>query len=211
MLSLCKLFEQGIFLSAASSTFNHVIQRNMTLLQDSLLTRFREGHFDAFEELFNTYWDALYQYALRILGSEEDAQDLIQDLFVELWERREYLEISTHIRIYLFSATRKKILRKFRDDGLKQKHLEKFILHGELRSELTLNTLIHKDILSQLQEDLQTLPAKEKEVFESYYFEELSIREIAVRNGTAEQTVRNQLSNAHRKALPIIHKLLMLI
>ena len=44
----------------------------------------------------------------------------------------------------------------------------------------TLNTLIHKDILSQLQEDLQTLPAKEKEVFQSYYFEELSIREIAV-------------------------------
>lgn len=180
-------------------------------MQDHLFIRFREGHFDAFEGIFNAYWDALYQYALRILESEEDAQDLIQDLFTELWERREYLEVNTHIRVYLFSAVRKKILRKFRDDGLKQKHLEKFVLHSELRSELTLNTLIHKDILSQLQEDLQALPVKEKEVFECYYFEELSIREIAEKNGTAEQTVRNQLNNAHRKALPLIHKLLMML
>lgn len=171
----------------------------------------RNGKFNAFETLFNTYWEALYQYTVRVLSSEQDAQDIIQDLFTDLWERRDSLQISTHIRHYLFSAVRKKILRKFRDDGLKEKHLEKFVLHSELRSELTLNSIIHKDILSQLQEDLQTLPEKERQVFSLYHFDELSIREIALKNGTAEQTVRNQLNSAYRKAQGIIGKLMMFL
>ena len=176
-----------------------------------LVDQMRNGDFKAFETLFNTYWEALYQYTARILASEEDARDLIQDLFADIWERREQLNVHTHIRFYLFSAVRKKILCKFRDDGLKEKHLEKFVLHDDLRSELTLNTLIHKDILFQLQEDLQALPEKERQVFTWYHFDELSIREIAQLNGTAEQTVRNQLNNAYHKARGIIGKLMMML
>ena len=166
---------------------------------------------DTFETIFSTYHEVLYQYTFRILSSEADAQDIIQELFTDLWERRETLQISTHIRIYLFSAARKMILRKFRDDGMKEKHLEKFVLHAELRSELTLNTIIHKDLIFQLQEDLRQLPEKENQVFTLYHFDELSIREIALRNGTAEQTVRNQLNNACRKAQRLISKLLLFV
>lgn len=178
---------------------------------DILLEQMRTGIFDAFETLFNTYWEELYQYTARILSSEADAQDLIQDLFADLWERRDALQVSTHIRYYLFSAARKMILRKFRNDGLKEKHLEKFVQYEELRSELTINTIIHKDILLQLQDDLQILPEKERQVFTWYHFDELSIKEIAIKNGTAEQTVRNQLNSAYRKARGIVNKLLFLL
>lgn len=194
------------------STFTALQGFTMSDLQSgNICEQLRSGHFETFEWLFNTYWDELFQYAARILGSQEDAQDVVQDLFVNLWERRENLDVSTHIRNYLFSATRKKILCKFRDDGLKEKHLEQFILHGELRSELTLSKVINKDIRRQLQNDLQRLPEKERQVFEWYHFDELSIREIASRNGTAEQTVRNQLGNAYQKARPILGKLLMFL
>ncbi|CAL1516405.1 RNA polymerase sigma-70 factor [Chitinophaga sp. MM2321] len=181
------------------------------ILPTDLLARLQVSDFSAFELLFNTYWEGLYTYAAKILGSQDDAQDIIQDLFTDIWDRRAQLEIHTHIRYYLFSAVRKQILRKFRNDGLKEKHLEKFILHSELRSELTLSTLINKDIINQLQQDLQHLPEKERQVFVSYHFDELSIREIADKNGTAEQTVRNQLGNAYRKARPLLNKLLMLV
>ena len=173
--------------------------------------RLRAGDFKLFELIFNTYWEELYTYAAKVTGSEEDAQDIIQDLFTSIWERRQKLELHTHIRYYLFSAVRKQVLCKFRDDGLKEKHLEKFITHSELRSELTLNTLIHKDLLNQLQHDLQNLPEKERQVFEWYHFDELSIREIAMMHGTAEQTVRNQLGNAYKKARPMLNKLLMFL
>lgn len=181
------------------------------MLPGKICEQLRIGNFETFELLFNTYWDELYQYAARILGSEDDAQDLVQDLFVNLWERRESLDVSTPFRNYLFSAARKKILCKFRDDGLKEKHLEQFILNGELRSELTLSKVINKDIRRQLQNDLRRLPEKERQVFEWYHFEELSIREIAHRNGTAEQTVRNQLGNAYLKARPILNKLMLFL
>jgi RNA polymerase sigma-70 factor (ECF subfamily) len=163
---------------------------------------------DGFEAIFTMYQEALYQYTFRILLNEADAQDIIQELFTTLWERRGTLQINTHIRIYLFSAVRKMILRKFRNDGLKEKHLEMFILNGDPHYELTLSTIIHKDIRSLLQEDLQHLPEKERLVFTWYHIDELSIREITIRNGTAEQTVRNQLNNAYRKAQGIISKLL---
>lgn len=176
-----------------------------------LTDRLRAGDFKLFELIFNTYWEELYTYAAKVTGSEEDARDIIQDLFTSIWERREQLELHSHIRFYLFSAVRKQILRKFRNDGLEEKHLQKFITHSELRAELTLNTLIHKDIMNQLQQDLQQLPEKERQVFEWYHFDELSIREIAMMHGTAEQTVRNQLGSAYKKARPLLNRLLMLL
>ncbi|SHM37740.1 RNA polymerase sigma factor [Chitinophaga sp. CF418] len=169
------------------------------------------GESPAFEILFNTYWESLYQYTARVLSSEADAQDLIQDLFTDLWERRHTLHITSHIRYYLFSAARKMILRKFRDDGLKKKHLEKFGQYGEQGSELTTSMIIHKDIIARLQDDLRALPEKERQVFTWSHFDELSIREIASKTGTAEQTVRNQLNSAYRKARALMNKLLILL
>lgn len=171
----------------------------------------RTGESPTFETLFNTYWESLYQYTARVLPNEADAQDLIQDLFTDLWERRHTLKITSHIRYYLFSAARKMILRKFRDDGRKEKHLEKFIQNEEAGSEFTMSTIIHKDILAQLQDDLQALPEKERQVFTWSHFDELSIREIASKTGTAEQTVRNQLNSAYRKARELMNKLITLL
>lgn len=165
----------------------------------------------SFETLFNTYRDSLYQYTARILSSEADAQDLIQDLFTDLWERRDSLQVTSHIRYYLFSAARKMILRKFRDDNLKEKHREKLIQYGEPRSELTMSTIIHRDIMAHLQDDLQTLPEKERQVFTWSHFDELSIREIASKTGTAEQTVRNQLNSAYKKTRGLMKDLLTVL
>lgn len=169
------------------------------------------GESPAFESLFNTYWESLYQYTARVLCSEADAQDLIQDLFTDLWERRHTLRITSHIRYYLFSAARKAILRKFRDDGVKEKHLERFVQYEEQGSELTMSAIIHKDMIAQLQDDLQALPEKERQVFAWSHFDELSIREIASKTGTAEQTVRNQLNSAYRKARRLMNKLLIVL
>ncbi|SEW13345.1 RNA polymerase sigma-70 factor, ECF subfamily [Chitinophaga sp. YR573] len=163
---------------------------------------------DGFEAIFTLYREALYQYTFRILLNDADAQDIIQELFTDLWEKRGSLQIHTHIRIYLFNAVRKLILRKFRDGELKEKHPEMFVLNGDPYYELTLSTIIHENILSLLQEDLQHLPEKERQVFTWYHIDELSIREITIRKGTTEQTVRNQLNNAYRKAQGIISKLI---
>ncbi|RAJ08307.1 RNA polymerase sigma-70 factor (ECF subfamily) [Chitinophaga skermanii] len=175
----------------------------------SSLHRLKEGDFKVFEMIFNTYWEDLYVYAAKVMDSQADAQDIVQDLFASIWERRETLAVQTDIKYYLFAAARKLILRKFRDEGLKEKHLEKFVAYSELRSVLSHIKVEDKDLLQHFHHDLQQLPEKERQVFEMYHFQELSIREIADRSGTAEQTVRNQLGNAYRKARPLLHRLLM--
>jgi RNA polymerase sigma factor (sigma-70 family) len=158
-----------------------------------------------FEDLFNKYWTELYQYAARNLGNTADAQDLIQDLFTDLWERRDSLEVNIPMKFYLFSAVRKRILRQFRNHSLKEKHLQ---VHSNTYAKALhtepLNGIIHKNMLHQVQGRLQTLPDKERRVFTLYHFDELSIREIALIQGTAEQTVRNQLNSAAVKARSMV-------
>lgn len=166
------------------------------------------GDTPAFETLFNTYWESLYQYTASVLSCEADAQDLVQDLFTDLWERRDTLHFNSHARYYLFSAARKMILRKFRDNSIKGKHLERFVQFQEPGSEITMSRIIHKDILVLLQDDLKMLPEKERQVFAWCHFDELSIREIAAKTGTAEQTIRNQLSSAYKKARKVMNKIL---
>jgi RNA polymerase sigma-70 factor (ECF subfamily) len=178
---------------------------------ETLSDLLHSGESPTFETLFNTYWESLYQYTACVLCNEADAQDLIQDLFTDLWERRHTLRITSHIRYYLFSAARKMILRKFRDDRLKEKHLEKFVQYEEQDSELTMSAIIYKDIIARLQDDLRALPEKERQVFAWSHFDELSIREIASKTGTAEQTVRNQLNSACRKAHRLMNKLLIVL
>ncbi|NIG54112.1 RNA polymerase sigma factor [Chitinophaga sp. Cy-1792] len=176
-----------------------------------LVDRLKSGDFKAFEAIFNAWWEELFVYAARVLESQADAQDLVQDLFTSIWERRDHLELQTDIQYYLFSAIRKLILRRFRDQGLKEKHLEKFIEYSDLRTALSQVSIEQKDLLRHFHNDLRQLPEKERQVFEWYHFDELSIREIAARSGTAEQTVRNQLGNAYKKARPMLHRLLLFI
>ncbi|MBV7530251.1 sigma-70 family RNA polymerase sigma factor [Chitinophaga sp. sic0106] len=183
----------------------------MSATIDIPLDRLKEGDFKVFEMIFNTYWEELFIYAARVMESQEDAQDIVQDLFTSIWERRESLSLETELRYYLFSATRKLILRRFRNEGLKEKHLSKFIEYSDLRTTLLQIKVEDKDLLQHFHRDLHQLPEKERQVFEWYHFEELSIREIAHRSGTAEQTVRNQLNNAYRKARPLLHKLLFFV
>jgi len=183
----------------------------MSASMDIHLDRLKHGDFKVFEMIFNTYWEELFTYAARVLESQEDAQDIVQDLFTSLWERRDTLCLDTDLRFYLFGAIRKLILRRFRNEGLKEKHLSKFIEYSELRTTLLHAKVEDKDLLQHFHRDLRQLPEKERQVFEWYHFEELSIREIAHRSGTAEQTVRNQLNNAYRKARPLLHKLLFFV
>lgn len=146
-----------------------------------------------------------------MLCSEADAKDLVQDLFTDLWERRDTLCINTSIHHYLFSAARKMILRKLRDDGVKARHLDRLIRCKEQGIDMTMRLILHKDIIGRLQAALHHLPEKERQVFILSHFDELSIREIALKTGTAEQTVRNQLNSAGRKAKGMISRLLTIV
>jgi RNA polymerase sigma-70 factor (ECF subfamily) len=175
----------------------------------ALLKGIKGGDEKSFEMLFDLHWEELYRYCLGVIEDADDAEDIVQDIFCEIWENRAQLVVQISLKAYLFGALRKKILKRFRDNGIHQKHLE--ILNATLlqtRNESPLASLIASDLLQNLLVHLQTLPHKEREVYILNQIDGYSIKEISQRFSTSEQTVRNQLNNAARKLGPIVMKIL---
>ncbi len=77
----------------------------------AIVVRVRGGEYEAFETLFRTYYGSLLQFARRITGSADVAEDVVQDVFVAVWERRATWEVTSSVTAYLHGAVRNRALR----------------------------------------------------------------------------------------------------
>lgn len=173
-----------------------------------LLERIRTNDYQAFELLFEEQWRALYRYAHKVLRNASDAEDITQELFCDLWANRAQLHVQSNAAGYLLGALRKKILTRFRDADIRSRHLQHYGAIQEASAELTLRHLVSHDTLAAVQARAQELPPKEKEVFLLGMLHDFSVKEIAERFATSEQTVRNQMNSALHKLSPFLVKLL---
>jgi RNA polymerase sigma-70 factor (family 1) len=174
-----------------------------------LIEKIRSGDHRSFESLFDLYWKDLYKYALKVLESESEAEDIVQQIFCEIWECRETLHIQVSPKAYFFGILKKKILKTFRSEGIRQKHamiLKQMLFYKT--GDSPLDSIIADDLLKVLQDHLLTLPKKEREVFILNQIEGYSIKEISEKLSTSEQTVRNQVSSASHKVHPVLVRLL---
>ena len=78
-----------------------------------LIDKLKEGKPEAFEEIYNRYWKKLLQFAILKTDSIEISKEIVQELFINLWERRSELEIS-NLEYYLFAATKYKIIKELK-------------------------------------------------------------------------------------------------
>lgn len=178
---------------------------------DNLLALFeqiRNDDYQAFEQLFEAHWRELYRYAYKVLRDADDAEDLTQELFCDLWANRAQLRVHSNAPGYLLGALRKKILTRFRDADIRRRHLQHFGAEQPRSTETTLRNLVSRDALAAIRTQAQQLPPKEKEVFLLGMLGDLSVKEIAEKFTTSEQTVRNQLNSALHKMSPFLTKLL---
>ncbi|MBC8085085.1 MAG: sigma-70 family RNA polymerase sigma factor [Hymenobacter sp.] len=173
-----------------------------------LLERIRSDDYQAFEQLFEAHWQELYRYAHKVLRDAPDAEDITQELFCDLWANRARLSVHTNGQAYLLGALRKKILTRFRDADIRARHFRLFGQGLEPGAETTFKGLVSHDTLAAVRERAQALPPKEKEVFLLSIIDDFSVKEIAEKFATSEQTVRNQMNSALHKLSPFLVKLL---
>jgi len=149
----------------------------------------------AYDEIYERYWCKLYTTALKRIGSEEDAKDLVQDLFISLWIKREILEIKVSLSAYLFSAIKYRIINYIESNLVKSnylKTLEKAFDYDNSTNE----KILCNDLERFLESGIKSLSPKVKEVFVLSRMERLSNNEIASKLDVSEQTVKNQISKA---------------
>lgn len=172
----------------------------------ALIHQITESNYDAFTELYDRYWKQLFGIALKKTGKDEDAFDIVQELFIDFWQRRKELKVEKSVETYLVSSLFFKVFMHFRKKGLEEKHLKNYTyflehLHdGANQAGLEDDPeFIYTELVGLVAETIEEMPEKMREVFNLKYKQSLSIVEIASRLGISSQTVKNQLTNAMLK------------
>lgn len=148
-----------------------------------------------FQKLYQQHWSELYAFAYNVVHDKGKAEDMVQDVFVDLWNRYDEVSIQ-HYRGYLFQSVKNQCAKNLSSHTFKEVHLEK--LTG-LLSEV--DEPPYEEIKKLLLEEINTtatqvLPEKCFQIFKLRFFESLSYKEISSQLHISESTVENQISKA---------------
>lgn len=163
-----------------------------------LLNLIKVGSEPAFRELYERYWDILLDAAYKRLDYIAAAEEMVQDIFVNLYVRREELTIKTTLEGYLKNALKYKVFDAFRAQKVHQKYVDSLSFQhesGEINAEHSLQV---KELMERLDRTTRNMPEKCREVFLLSRMEKLSNKSIAERLGISVSTVEKHISKAMR-------------
>lgn len=160
---------------------------------------FRQGQSWAFRKLYMDMYESLYSYGLSILSSEPETRDLIQDLFIKLWNRRKRLPKARNIKAYLFVAFRTTILDFYRVK--KNRTGDPNDLPARLQFTFSVEEQLIKDetdadLARRISDAIGLLNEREKEIVYLRFFHDLEYKEIGKVMGIRYQSVRNLMHKA---------------
>ena len=168
---------------------------------DKLLTsHLRDGNEKAFEYLFDTYFEMLVDYAIRLIHNEDVAKDMVQTVFVKLYDGRANLSTQSSLRYCLYKAVYHQCLNELRHQRISADYLEAG--DGEFYQREVLQTpdeemlLQSKEVSRFIQEAVRTLPDRCREVYLLKFAEGLHNKEVAERLGISAKTVEAQTTKA---------------
>jgi RNA polymerase sigma-70 factor (ECF subfamily) len=152
----------------------------------------------AFEEIYQRYRSPLFLHAYRMLQDDEEARDIVQELFRTLWAKHATLSIRTTLDAYLYGAIRNRILKFIAHQKVIAKYtdsLDKFLEEGIA---FTDEMVREKELIRILESEIASLPPKMREVFELSRNGLLSYKQIAEQLAISDKTVKKQINNAIR-------------
>lgn len=162
---------------------------------------FREGKEIAFTHIYGTHFKGLFQYGCQFTKNESLVEDALQDMFIELREKREKTIIQTSIRNYLFTCLRRRILlykKKFNDHTTNFEHSEFRLFEIEISTEQKIiDEQIKTDNKKKLKEVIKLITNRQREAIYCLYYEGLNYEEIKELMGfTNIRSVRNLIYRA---------------
>ncbi|MGF7080396.1 RNA polymerase sigma-70 factor [Mucilaginibacter sp. UYCu711] len=163
------------------------------LLDEELLLLLAGGDRVAFEELFLRYDTLLFSYAFRKLQDKYEAQDVVQEVFIALWNKRESFMLQTTLRGYLYKSVLNRVLDIFKHRKVKAAYSSQFV---EVDSAQTDYLLREKEITALIEKEIAMMPPKMREIYELKRKDFLSTREIAGKLDISEHTVNTQMKRA---------------
>ncbi|NOY96551.1 MAG: RNA polymerase sigma-70 factor [Chlorobi bacterium] len=163
---------------------------------NKLLKKFKKGDHESFEKIFNLYSKSMFRFSLRYLGSKEAAEDVVQEVFLKIWNNRKEIKLGTSFKSYLFTITLNSI----------RKHFNKLSRSNELKHDILYDFSNNKpifddhpgyqELLDKLDDLIKQMPEKRKEAFVKKKIEGKSLKEISEELGISTKTVEYHITEA---------------
>jgi RNA polymerase sigma-70 factor (ECF subfamily) len=150
----------------------------------------------AFEKLFRLYHKRVFAFALHLLPSSSQAEDIVQNVFMAVWNQRKTIQLTTSFVTYLFGITRHMVYdfiqRKIQQEAFVEYSLENNSEYGFITEE----EVIFHELEEQLNKHIGELPERRREIFRLSRIDGLSYKEISEKLGISENTVDTQIRHA---------------
>ena len=162
----------------------------------NLVPLLQKGNVAAFDSLFEVYSPKLYGFALKYFKNETDAEELVQEVFVKVWENHQSLKSELSFRSYLFTIALNQIRKHFNKKVTSLRYLESLQNDPEFSDQIITDD--YETILRKIYQIIGQMPERRREIFLKSKLEGKSSKEVATELGISAGTVDNQVSEAIR-------------
>ncbi len=161
-----------------------------------LVKRLQKGDVEAFDLIYEKYAGKLYSFGLKYLRSTVETEELVQSVFIKLWENHKNLEKELSFKSYLFTIAYNDICKLFRKRNYMQKFIDEAIYENKHTSSETEERIDYKSTLNRVMQMIDKLPQRQKEIIRKSRLEGKPSKEIAEELKLSPGTVDNYISEA---------------
>ncbi len=178
--------------------FSFKLRSTLALIDKELITGLRKGDELVFENIFKNYYERLCNYANTIINDMDEAEEMVQSTFLEIWEKHEAIEIHTSMKSYLYRAVHNHCLNRLKHYKVRREHNEELKHQTEYGIESASQNLIGSELEQQIELAIGSMPPQCSKIFKLSRFENLTYAEIAENLKLSVKTVDNQMGKALR-------------
>ncbi|MBK7709974.1 MAG: RNA polymerase sigma-70 factor [Bacteroidales bacterium] len=161
-----------------------------------IIGRIRQGDVRQFESLFRSSYVSLVRYARKLVKDQDDAEEIVQDLFYRIWQDREKIKIESSLNGYLFRAVHNRCLHFIEHNRIVVKHAEEMSFRIPESPESPSDILNYKELQARIAGILEKLPERCGKIFYMNRFEGLKYNEIAEKLSVSVKTVEANMGRA---------------
>ena len=162
-----------------------------------IIEKMKDGDLSAFREIYVRYSDLIYRNVIARVNNEFDADDILQGFFLQVWEKRESIHITSSVRGYLLMMLRNYILDSLKMEKIRHIH-EEASFQEEIHEE-TWEQIVGSDLKEHIERIANSFPPRMQTIYKLRHEESYSIKEIADEMSLSEQTVKNQLGEIKKR------------
>ncbi len=165
-------------------------------IDNNTIKRFKEGDAEAFDTIYRHYSGKMFHFALGLVKNKDISKDLIQEVFVNLWEKRSQVNLNLNFDNYVFTISYNSIRKFLRKKSIETRAIDHLLRNSPEIIDRVDSTMIYNELLELASKAIETLPPKRKTVYKLSKQEGMRIKEIASKLNISTRTAENHLAKA---------------